>query len=93
MILDVPANVTNGTSYVLYEKGKSSLTIDYEIDDEPNLRVKKCIDGNNTDLLKYASEIPDNILEGGSDVTISNIKVAAKMQTINGLQTLVITYD
>ncbi|MEP7238006.1 MAG: hypothetical protein ABI685_09080 [Ferruginibacter sp.] len=93
VILDVPANVTNGPSYVLFEKGKSSLTIDYEIDDEPNLTVKKCIDGNNTDLFKYANEIPDKTLTGNSDITISNKKVAAKMQTINGLQTLVITYD
>ncbi len=93
IIIDVPANVTTGSSYVLYEKGKSILIIDYEIDDEPNLTVKNSITGNNTDLLKYANEIPDKKLAGSSDITISNKKIATKMQTINGLQTLVITYD
>jgi hypothetical protein len=95
LVLDIPNNgiTTMEGNYVLYEKGKSSLTIDYALDDDPNLTVKNSIKDNNADLVKYCKEVPDKALAGTSDITISNRKVAPSTKNINGFPTEIVTYD
>jgi hypothetical protein len=95
LVLDIPNNGTTTieSNYALYEKGKSSLTIDYALDDDPNLTVQHTIKDNNADLVKYCKQVPDKVLAGTSDITISNKTVATITKSINGFQTEVITYD
>ncbi|MEI9956335.1 MAG: hypothetical protein WDM90_08550 [Ferruginibacter sp.] len=78
--ISVPKDATldAANNYALYEKGKSSLTINYELDDAPNLHLKKASLDPNIDLLKYGNEIADKILAGTSDVTITGRTVAGK---------------
>jgi hypothetical protein len=95
LVLDIPnsGTTTMEANYVLYEKGKSSLTIDYALDDDPNLTVKNTIKDKNADLVKYCTEIPDKELAGTSDITISNKKIAPSTKNINGFPTEIVTYD
>ena len=94
-VLNVPpgATINTANNYALFEKGKSSLTIDYALDDDPGLTVRRTVTGNDIDLLKYSKEIPATALAGTSDITISNKTVAAAVKTLNGFQTVKITYD
>ena len=57
------------------------------------MTVKKTVKDKEVDLLKYSTEIADKVLAGSSDITISNKTVASKIKTINGFQTLIVTYD
>jgi hypothetical protein len=93
--ISVPKDATPDAAgkYALYEKGKSLLTINYELDDDPNLHLKKPAMDNNVDLLKYSNEVADKIVAGTTDITITNRIVANKVQTINGFQTVMVTYD
>lgn len=93
LVLDVPAGSTMEDTYTLFEKGKSSLTIGYALDDDPNLTVKKTIIDSKADLIKYCKEVTDRELAGTSDLTISNKIVAPSTKNITGFQTAVITYD
>ena len=91
--ISVPKEAILDASYALYTKAKSSLSINYELDDDPNLHLKKPSLDTNIDLLKYSNEVSDAILAGTTDVTITNRTVANKVQIINGFQTLLVTYD
>lgn len=94
-VLDVPPAFTINTApdYALYEQGKSSLTVNYELDDDPELTVRKAMTAKGLDLLKYSQEISADDLAGTSDVTISGKTVAAAIKTFNGFQTVKLTYD
>ena len=95
LVLDIPSGNTTTleNNYALYEKGKSSLTIDYTLDDDPNLTVKNTIKDKDDDLVKYCKEVPDKVLTGSSDITMSNKKVAPSTKNINCFATEVVTYD
>jgi hypothetical protein len=94
-VLDVPSGFSINTApdNALYEQGKSSLTVNYELDDNPELTVKHALTAKGIDLLKYSQDIPANVLAGTTDITISGKTVAAAVKTFNGFQTVKITYD
>jgi len=94
-IVDVPSGSEINTIYnfALYERGKSSLTVNYVLDDDPESTVRRTERDNNIDLLKYSREVPATVLAGTTDITITNKTVAAAMITYNGFQTVKLTYD
>ena len=93
-VLDLPPGFTidPAQAYALYEQGKSSITVSYELDDDPGLTVKTAVTAKGIDLVEYSRQIPDQVLAGTSDVTISGKTVAASVKSFNGFQAVKITY-
>ena len=52
--LDVPSGfrIKTAPDHALYVQGKSSLKVDYELDDNPELTVKTAVTSKGIDLLK-----------------------------------------
>jgi len=94
-MLDIPPGsiIDSDSKYAWYEQGKSSLTINYELDDNPELTVRKAYTANGLDLLKYSTEIPAGVLTGSTDITISNKTVDAAVTNYNGFETVKLTYN
>ncbi len=91
--MQVPSesSVNKEFNFVTYVNGKTSLSISYELDDEPKVDFdsKK---NNNAELLSYAKALSNEEI-GGADAKIANKKVAAKTETINGIPTVLVQYD
>jgi hypothetical protein len=90
----IPQSSDNsGARYMTYSQGKSNLTMEYTVDDSPEITVNNSVADGKMNLVKYSRDITDKDITGSSDYTISNKKVTDKIKTLNGYKMIMITYD
>jgi len=93
--VDVPSGSDINTVYnfALFQRGKSKLTVDYVLDDNPELTVKKSKHDNDIDLLLYSREISNSTLGGSTDYTITSKTVANTIMNFNGYKMAKLSFD